>query len=134
PLRAAPPPTTDKEKPVTAVLSPLPPEALAGQQIDLLRRLADVLSGHPLGASFRLLAAPTTPVAVDEVLVQTVTAEGVIELRPRKITDLAPDDVLHTTQVLDPADTDFTDYSHHPRADICMTTQRPDGSTGHLYY
>ncbi|MEV0278570.1 hypothetical protein AB0I22_19610 [Streptomyces sp. NPDC050610] len=108
-------------------------KTLAGQQIDLLRQLAGVLSGHPLGASFRLMFAPPDPqVAEDEILAQTVTADGVIELRPRKIAALTPDDVLHTMQVLDPADTDFTDYGRGPRVAYCEEIRRPNGDRGHL--
>ncbi|MFE7122209.1 hypothetical protein ACFU99_42955 [Streptomyces sp. NPDC057654] len=115
---------------MTTMSTPL----LAEQEADLVHQLIQVQEQHPLGASFRLvIGAPAPQTVADEVLVQTVNAEGVIELRPRKITDLAPDDLLHTTQVLDPADTDFTDYGLAPRADWCRGIQRPDGTTGHLY-
>ncbi|MFJ3713446.1 hypothetical protein [Streptomyces sp. NPDC090053] len=110
-------------------------DTLVGQEADLLGRLKELLDTHPAGGAFRLLLAPTgVAVADDEVLVQQIdTARGVVELHPRKLSDVSVDDVLHAAQVTDPADEAYGRYAAMPVANNCFTSRRPDGSTGHLY-
>ncbi|WP_371790409.1 hypothetical protein OG285_06010 [Streptomyces sp. NBC_01471] len=103
---------------------------LVAQEADLLGRLKAMLDGHPAGAAFQLLLAPSgVPVADDEVLVQEVdTARGVVELRPRKLSDVSLDDVLHTTQVTDPTDEAYGRYAAMPVASDCVRVR-----TSHVY-
>ncbi|WP_371790410.1 hypothetical protein OG285_06015 [Streptomyces sp. NBC_01471] len=110
-------------------------ETLVAQDADLLGRLKELLAGHPAGGAFQLLLAPNgVSVADDEVLVQEIdTARRVVELRPRKLSDVSLDDVLHTTQVTDPTDEAYGRYVAMPMASDCRTHYRPDGSAGHLY-
>jgi hypothetical protein len=97
------------------------PQTQASRQADLLLQLRDVLASHPDGAAVRLVYVPDgLPLADDEVLVQTVYPERrTIELLPWKISDIRDGDVLHDTQVIDPADTDLIRYAADPRADEC---------------
>lgn len=106
------------------------------QTQSLLGELAQVLNRHPAGGAFRLLYAPEElEVPADTVLVQTVNStRGVIELRPRQISDLGQDDVLHMTQVLDPSDTALSAYAEQVQAHSCHATERPGGGTGHWYW
>jgi hypothetical protein len=93
---------------------------LVGQEADLLRRLQEILTGHPAGSAFKLLLAPTgLAVADDEVLVQEHTDRGVLELRPRKIHEVSLSDVLHTTQVIDPSDQALGQYANTPVTSHC---------------
>jgi hypothetical protein len=110
------------------------PETLVGQEADLLFRLKAVLNGHPAGGSFHLLLAATgITVADDEILVQEIdTARGIVELRPRKLNDVTLGEVLHPTQVISPADVEFTQYTASPQATDYYPTTPPDGSAGHL--
>ncbi|MFF0228618.1 hypothetical protein [Streptomyces sp. NPDC004629] len=106
------------------------------QTQSLLGELAQVLNRHPAGAAFRLLYAPADlDLPEDTVLVQTVnTDRGILELRPRQISDLRDADLLHMTQVLDPSDTALSAHAEQLQAASCHATQRPDGSTGHWYW
>lgn len=108
---------------------------LVSQEADLFRRLQQVLSGHPAGDAFRLMLAPAAlAVADDEALVQTVnTTTGTIELHPRKLAELSPSDVLHATQVIDPADEDFGRYAASPMALSCYGATAPGGKRTHGY-
>jgi hypothetical protein len=110
-------------------------ETLVGQEADLLARLKGLLDGHPAGGAFKLLLAPAAlRVADDEVLVQVYDAErGVAELRPRKLSEVTLDDVLHPAQVIDPADEALRGYALAPVHHQCWETHRPDGSRGHVY-
>ncbi|MFE4535815.1 hypothetical protein ACFRKB_12120 [Streptomyces scopuliridis] len=86
------------------------PETMVDQSglIDLIKEVNHVISRHEAGSSFRLLFAPVElRVADDEIFVQTVSPEGVVELRPRKIAELGPDDIIHATQSVDPGDAAF---------------------------
>jgi hypothetical protein len=117
-------------------MTTLGPETLVSQEADLFRRLQQVLSGHPAGGPFRLmLVAPTgLAIADDEALVQTVnTATGAIELHPRKLADVDLADVLHATQVIDPADEDFGRYAASPVALSCYGATAPGGKRIHGY-
>lgn len=107
-------------------------ETLVSSQSDLLQQLAAVLANHPAGASFRLMFAPTgVEVAEDEVLVQVINAErGVIELVPRKLDDLSLDDTVHTTQVINPQDEDFTKYA--PEAGKYLVRYNLQGQKVHI--
>ncbi|MGW4731864.1 hypothetical protein ACWEQC_22320 [Streptomyces shenzhenensis] len=110
---------------------------LVRQQIQsLLGELNQALNRHPVGGAFRLLYAPADlDLPADTVLVQAINDDrGVIELQPRQISDLAPDDVLHMTQVLDPSDTALSTHAEQLQARSCQATKRPDGSTGHYYW
>ncbi|WP_405749504.1 hypothetical protein OG232_04815 [Streptomyces sp. NBC_01411] len=103
---------------------------LVAQEADLLGRLKELLEGHPAGGAFQLLLAPTgVPVAADEVLVQEIdTARGVVELRPRKLTDVSFHDVLHPTQVTNLADEAYRRYATMPVASDCVRVR-----TSHVY-
>jgi hypothetical protein len=107
-----------------------------GQEADLLRQLQTVLGGHPAGRAFRLMLAPTAlAVADDEVLVQVVSATtGTIELHPRKLADVNLTDVLHPTQVIDPADEEFSRYAASPTAVSCHGMTAPGGHRSHGYH
>ncbi|MFD9869096.1 hypothetical protein ACFXI8_26610 [Streptomyces niveus] len=107
-----------------------------GRQADLLDRLTQLLNSHPAGGAFKLLLAPATlEIADDEVLVQQIdTDRRVVELRPRKLSDVTLTDVLHATQLTDPADEAYRGYTATPRSSNCVKSTRPDGSTGHLYF
>ncbi|MEE4543498.1 hypothetical protein V2S66_16145 [Streptomyces sp. V4-01] len=109
-------------------------DTLVAQEADLLGRLKAILDGHPAGAAFRLLLAPADlPVADDEVLVQEIdTDRGVVELHPRKLSDVNLDDVLHAAQVIDPADQALALHAGSPRAEWCKD-EVIDGRTTHLY-
>ncbi|PGH46937.1 hypothetical protein [Streptomyces sp. Ru87] len=112
------------------------PETAVEQRTDLMRQLTDVLRQHPLGGLFTLMVAPPElDIAEDEVLVQVVNGGSrVVELHPRKVSAVRPEDVLHATQVVDPCDAPLLDYAAHPQANNCHPITRPDGSTGHLYH
>jgi len=71
---------------------------LIEQHARLITELRQVMDRHPYAVPFRLLVAPDDlDLATDEVLVQTVDPDrGVLELQPRKISDLTPADTLHT--------------------------------------
>ncbi|MGP4046841.1 hypothetical protein [Streptomyces sp. 2A115] len=100
---------------------------LVEQQAGLFRELNAVLHRHPIGAALRLLLMPgELALGVDEVLVQEVDAERrVVELRPRHLADLRPEDVLHATRVLDPADHALNEHALQARASDCY---KKDGS------
>lgn len=117
-------------------LVPSAPQTLVSQEADLLRQLQNVLGGHPAGGAFRLMLAPTAvAVADDEVLVQVVsTTTGTIELRPRKLADVDLADVLHATQVIDPADEEFRRYAASPMAQSCHGATAPGGKRMHGYH
>jgi hypothetical protein len=109
-------------------------DTLVGQEADLLGRLKAMLNDHPAGSAFQLLLAPVgMTVADDEILVQEIdTDRGVVELHPRRLSDVALGDVLYATQVISPTDEDFTRYAETPQATDYFPIKRPDGSTGHL--
>ncbi|MFI1012641.1 hypothetical protein [Streptomyces sp. NPDC020965] len=108
---------------------------LAAQQTALLTDLNAVLDRHPLAAAVTLLFTPETiALAPGEVLVQRVDTErGVIELHPRNVVDLAPGDVLHATQTMDPADDSFLDYAAAPTAGKYLRSTHEDGSESHIF-
>jgi hypothetical protein len=116
-------------------LAPSAPQTLVSQEADLLRQLQNILSAHPAGSAFRLMLAPTAlAVADDEALVQTVnTTTGTIELHPRKLADVTLADVLHATQVIDPADEEFGRYAASPVAVSCWGATAPGGKRTHGY-
>jgi hypothetical protein len=107
---------------------------LVAQEADLLGRLKAMLDDHPAGAAFRLLLAPAdVPVADDEVLVQEIdTDRGVVQLRPRKVSDVHLGDVLHDTQIVN-LDEDFARYAAMPVAAYCWKKDRRDGRVAHFY-
>ncbi|MFI0942814.1 hypothetical protein [Streptomyces sp. NPDC021020] len=117
-------------------MTTLGPETLVNQDADLLRRLQQVLSGHPAGGAFRLMLAPTAvEIADDEALIQTVNpTTGTIELHPRKLADVTLADVLHATQVIDPADEEFRSYAASPMALSCHGATAPGGKRIHGYH
>ncbi|MFJ2175987.1 hypothetical protein ACIOHE_24225 [Streptomyces sp. NPDC087851] len=117
---------------MTAVL---PETTLMEQQAAMLRRINVILSDSPFGTSFRLLVTPSEMTnGDDEVLIQEFNEErGIIEIRPRSITNLHPTDIIHETQVVDPGDQDFIDYANTPMAGNCKTHTFPDGGTVHNY-
>jgi hypothetical protein len=97
-------------------MTTVPTESLARQDADLLHQLLAVLAQHPAGPGFYLLiASQTVPVEAGEVLVQEVDRDlGVIELRPRKATDIQLGDVLHDAQRISIADPAFADNAQTP--------------------
>ena len=105
---------------------PALPETLASQQAAMLDQLRAVLDGHPAGSAFRLIYAPEAlPVAPDEVLVQTLDADrGALVLTPRKLGDLARGDLLHATQIIDPADPALARYAAMPRAECWVKDEK----------
>lgn len=109
-------------------------DTLVGQEADLLGRLKAVLDDHPAGGAFQLLLAPAgVQVADDEVLVQEIDSDrGVVELRRRKLSDVSLGDVLHATQVIDPADQAFGLYAGSPRSSDCGS-YTANGRTSHIY-
>ncbi|MGW6454311.1 hypothetical protein ACWF94_00005 [Streptomyces sp. NPDC055078] len=119
---------------MTVMTTPAP--TLTGQQTSLLSELNAVLARHPLGEGFAIMYAPADIHLTDgEVLVQVVNPQTrITELHPRKLTDLAADDILHTTQVIDPTDQAFLGYATHPQASECLTgPKRLSGSASHVY-
>jgi transcriptional regulator with XRE-family HTH domain len=124
--------TTNRSDPVTTLTRV--PETLIEQEADLLSRLKAILDGHPAGGAVRILLAPTgMPVAEDEVLVQEMdTDRGVVQLRPRKLSDVNLDEVLHDTQILN-LDEDFARYAAMPVASYCWKKDRRDGRIAHFY-
>ncbi|MFF2374792.1 hypothetical protein ACFVUW_10450 [Streptomyces xiamenensis] len=81
----------------------------------LLREVNEVLERH--GASgFRLIyGGGELPSAGEQILVQTTDPHtGAIILHPRKAADLTPHDLIHSSQVIDPADA------------ISLTTEKTD--------
>ncbi|MFE2938482.1 hypothetical protein ACFXKG_05310 [Streptomyces sp. NPDC059255] len=118
---------------MTAVLQ----ATLAEQQATMLREISKILATNPAGASLRLMVAPPEmQIRPDDVLVQEVNeASGIIELRPRSIADLHPADVIHDTQIINPADQDFIDYT--PMASDCKYIPHPPSEAhagkGHVY-
>ncbi|MEU0722809.1 hypothetical protein [Streptomyces sp. NPDC006140] len=107
---------------------------LVEQQAELMRQLNDVLKQHEIGRDFRIMfAPPQLDVAEDEVLVQVVNPEKrMVEIHPRRLTELHLGDTIHATQVIDPSDEAFGNYSTSQRATTYLKTTRPDGSKGHL--
>ncbi|MFD5385546.1 hypothetical protein [Streptomyces sp. NPDC056669] len=105
------------------------------QHANLMQQLHDVLKQHEIGGAFRLMFVPSVmQISDDEVLVQAVNAERrVVEIRPRKLTELTPGDVLHATQVIDPSDEPLIVHARGSFGGDCKASKRPDGSTGHLY-
>ncbi|QNT91834.1 hypothetical protein HEP81_01505 [Streptomyces griseofuscus] len=73
---------------------------------NLLHDVNGLLAGHPLGAAFRLLYAPSElDLDAGEVLVQEVdAARRVVQLRPVRLSEVDRRDVLHETQVVNPQD------------------------------
>jgi hypothetical protein len=111
-------------------------ETLVEQQVNLMRKLNDVLKQHEIGGAFCLMYVPSElDISDDEVLIQDVDAERrMVEIRPRKLTQLGLGDVLHATQIINPTDHSLSHYARNRRTQHCYATQRPDdGSTGHLY-
>ncbi|ASQ94461.1 MULTISPECIES: hypothetical protein [unclassified Streptomyces] len=110
-------------------------EPLVEQQANLMRHLAEVLKQYEIGGSFRLMFVPSgLEISDDEVLVQDVNAEErVVEIRPRKLTDLSLGEVLHATQVIDPSDESLIVHAGNSSGWDCKSYTRPNGSTGHLY-
>ncbi|MBL1120505.1 hypothetical protein JK364_50675 [Streptomyces sp. 110] len=110
-------------------------EPLVEQQANLMRHLAEVLKKHEIGGSFRLMFVPSgLEISDDEVLVQDVNLEKrVVEVRPRKLTDLGLGEVLHATQVIDPLDESLIAHAGNSSGWDCKSYTRPNGSTGHLY-
>ncbi|MBO3681711.1 hypothetical protein [Streptomyces sp. NEAU-YJ-81] len=110
-------------------------EPVVEQQANLMRQLAEVLKQHEIGGCFRLMFVPSgLKISDDEVLVQDVNAEQrVIEIRPRKLTQLSLGDVLHATQVIDPSDESLIDHASNPVASDCKAVDRVPGGTGHHY-
>lgn len=109
--------------------------SLVESQNDLVRQLADLLATHPAGQHFRLMFAPADlALEADEVLVQTVDPAGrVIELAPRRISDLTLDSLIHDTQVIDPADENINEYAANPVAAKCLKRRNLHGQTVHIY-
>lgn len=110
-------------------------ESLVVSQSDLLEQVAALLEKHPSGRFFRLMFAPATvPVGTDEVLVQVENSErGVIELQPRKLSELDSSAVVHDSQTLDPADEEFKRYGSSPIAAKCLKRRNLHGQTVHIY-
>ncbi|WP_019061531.1 hypothetical protein [Streptomyces prunicolor] len=117
---------------MTTAVSPL---TLVAQQAALLREINEVLERHPVAGAFRLLYAPETlEVSHDTVFVQVVDAErGVVELHPRHLFEIASGDVLHATQTFDLGDDALSDYASEARASDCKSSNRLNGSRGHIY-
>ncbi|MDO0927292.1 hypothetical protein QQY24_18420 [Streptomyces sp. TG1A-8] len=113
---------------------PLASPTLVEQQADLLSDLNEVLQRHAVGGAFRLMYAPQElDLALDQVLVQKVDSDrGVVELHPRKLHEIGPSDLLHETQVIDPADVTFGAHARSLHGAECYASTRPDGTTGHL--
>ncbi|WP_327233891.1 hypothetical protein OG349_07735 [Streptomyces sp. NBC_01317] len=101
-----------------------------GGLIDLINEVGHLLSQHEAGSSFRLLFAPVElAIGHDEIFVQSVSPAGIVELRPRKIAELGPGDVIHDTQAVDPADASFRKYAAERRKEYCEIIDRR-----HYYY
>ncbi|MFG3287235.1 hypothetical protein ACGF3G_00225 [Streptomyces sp. NPDC048179] len=105
---------------------------LVDQQTDLVRQINQVLSQHPLRDAFRLVYAPQgLDMAADEVLVQDVDTERrILELRPKRLSELDGGDVVHESQVVDPGDTALQTHALEARSRSCLLTIGPDM---HLY-
>ncbi|MEU6460310.1 hypothetical protein [Streptomyces sp. NPDC046976] len=105
------------------------------QQISLFRDLREVLDRHPLGGAVRLIYAPQElPLADGEILVQEVDVERrVMHLRPVHLPDVGSGDVLHETQVLDPADRALSDYAQTASAKGCYMGENLNGTPFHTY-
>ncbi|MEU4896225.1 hypothetical protein AB0B12_26315 [Streptomyces sp. NPDC044780] len=110
-------------------------EPLLEQQANLMRQLTEVLKQHEIGGSFRLMFVPSElEISEEEVLVQDVnTEERVVEIRPRALTELSTGDVLHATQVIDPAEESLLGRGPGPFGRDCKVWLRLDGSRGHVY-
>lgn len=105
------------------------------QHANLMQQLHDVLKQHEIGGAFRLMFVPSElEVSDDEVLVQAVNTErGVVEIRPCKLSELTPGEVLHATQVIDPSDEPLIARGPGPFGKDCKASLRLNGSRGHLY-
>ncbi|RPE39707.1 hypothetical protein EDD90_2724 [Streptomyces sp. Ag109_O5-1] len=105
---------------------------LVKQQTDLVRQINQVLDQHPLRHAFRLVYAPQgLDLAADEVLVQDVDVERrIVELRPKRLSELDGGDVVHESQVVDPGDTALHTHALEARGRSCLMTIGPDL---HLY-
>jgi hypothetical protein len=108
---------------------------LIEQQADMLCELNQVLNRHAVGGAFRLMYSPQDlDLTEGEVLVQVVNAERrVLELHPRRLSELGDGEVLHETQTVDPSDGFLTNYPAQARASDCYATTHPNGTKGHLY-
>lgn len=117
----------------------MPPTALAPSPLlhehhRLLTQLREVMSQNPRAVPFRLLFVPDgMSLAPDEVLVQVVNSRrGVLELHPRRMDDLEPGDLIHASQLLDPASTALDIYTQRGARGGCLAV--PDnGRTKHWY-
>jgi hypothetical protein len=112
------------------------PESLVAQEADLLARVRDLLATHPAGTGFRLLVVDDeVPVREDEVIVQEFNpVRGVVELRPRKLTEVNPGDTLHAARVINPNDHKFVSYAQSPQATVWLKSGKdhlmsPDASS-----
>jgi len=99
---------------MTAVLPEREAPTLVDGFADMVKDLASTLSANPYGASLCLMVRPpATP--QDTVYVQRQRPDGVIELHPRRLSELQPADLIHDTQVVfDPADPAFARYATEP--------------------
>jgi len=77
-----------------------------------------------------VFAPESLDISRNNVLVQTVNPDrGVLELQPRKISDLTPTDTLHLTQTIDPANSKLPQYSSPSRTALCQ--RKWDSDRGH---
>lgn len=116
-------------------MSATAPVTLADSQVAMLKELSEVLSKHPAGATVRLMVTPEAIVDTPEtVYVQCrPDAEGIIRLYPRPITDLQPGEVMHSTQIINPTDSEFNEYTAARRY-ACATNCGTDSLTGTHQY
>ena len=112
---------------MTAVLAE--PGSLAGRHMALVEELHAVLARHGRDQDFCLLFRPESlQLGSGEVLVQRVTAEGTMELRPCPIDQLKAGMVPHSTQVVELEDSAFIGHSRARTARGCT-----NGGGAHYY-
>jgi len=101
---------------------------------DLLHDVNGLLAGHPAGAAFRLLYAPSElDLDAGEVLVQEVDVERrVVQLRPVHLSKVDRRDVLHETQVVAPGDGALIDHAQMASVKGCLMFEL-NGKSYHDY-
>ncbi len=105
------------------------------RHVDCLKEMAKILDQFDLSGDIKLMFTPgALELQAGEVLVQRLDrGSRQIVLEPIGINDLKDGDVLHESQVIDPADEELVRYASSVQAGSCLTRYDLKGNKVHIY-